>query len=158
MVGSVLTPAERAFLASLVERGVRFMLVGMGAALLQGARGATEDLDLWFADLADPRISEAARSAGGFYVSASFGLRPPALGGDTLGDRFDVVTHMHGLGAFDDEWPNGIDAEIDGVPVRILSLRRIVESKRATGRPKDRAQLPALEEALAVEADLATKK
>src|SRR5450631_2940555 len=100
MEGSALAPGERAFLEELNARGVRFILVGMSAALLQGANVSTVDMDLWFEDASDPRIGEAARMAGGFYVAGNFGMRPPALGGDALGDRFDVVTHMHGLGAF----------------------------------------------------------
>ena len=38
---------------------------------------------------------------------------------------------------------------VEGVSLRILPLRRIVDSKRAAGRPRDVAQIPALEEALA---------
>jgi hypothetical protein len=48
---------------------VRYLVVGMSAALMQGVRGSTEDVDLWFASLADERIAEAARSAGGFLVT-----------------------------------------------------------------------------------------
>jgi len=44
MADSILTTAERTFLAVLSARGVRFMVVGMSAALIQGARGATEDM------------------------------------------------------------------------------------------------------------------
>lgn len=42
-----LTEGERAFLLALQDLGVAYLLVGMSAALIQGARGATEDLDLW---------------------------------------------------------------------------------------------------------------
>lgn len=154
MGDSVLADGERLFLAELERRNVRFLVVGMSAALLQGARGATEDIDLWFERLDDERIAEAARVAGGFFLSGSFGMRPPGLGGPGLGDRFDVVTHMHGLGPFGAEWPAARDAEIDGVHVKLLPLERIVVSKRATGRPKDLAQIPALEEAIAVSATL----
>ena len=45
------------------------------------------------------------------------------------------------------------EMDIDGVPVRVLRLARIVASKRAAGRPKDLAQLPALEAALAARED-----
>lgn len=123
-------------------------IVGLSAALLQGATLATQDIDLWFARLDDPRIGEAARAAGGFWVSASFGMRPPRLGG-ALGDRFDVVTHMHGLGSFDEERANTIEVDLDGLRVRVLRLERILASKRATGRAKDLAHIPALEAAIA---------
>jgi hypothetical protein len=70
----------------------------MSAALLQGARGVTEGVDLWFEQLNDPRIAEAARAANGFWISGAFGMRPPGLGGFGLEDRFDVVLTADGLG------------------------------------------------------------
>jgi hypothetical protein len=76
-----LAPSERAFLEALNRLGVHYLVVGMSAALLQGARGVTEDVDLWFERTDDPRIGEAARAAGGFWISGSFGMRPPGLGG-----------------------------------------------------------------------------
>jgi hypothetical protein len=56
---------------------------------------------------------------------------------------------MHGLGTFAEELPNTMEVTVDGVPLRVLGLRRIIESKRAAGRKKDLAVLPALEDALA---------
>jgi len=147
---SALTAAERALVEALDRRGVRFMLVGLSAALLQGANVSTQDIDLWFEELGDPRIGEAVREVGGIWVSGSFGMRPPGIAGDVLGDRLDVVTHMHGLETFDVEYAGALSIEIDGLMVKVLPLARIVASKRATGRPKDQAQVPALEEALAV--------
>lgn len=149
-----LSEAERRFLTALERRGVRYLLVGMSAALLQGARGVTEDLDLWLERLDDPGIAEAAREAGGFWVSGHFGMRPPGLGGDELADRFDVVTHMHGVGSFDEEYGRAEIIEVEGLRVPVLPLERIAASKRATARPKDRAQLPAIETALAVAREL----
>jgi len=61
----------------------------------------------------------------------------------------DVVTQLDGLGKFAQELENTIELEVDGIPVRVLKLERILESKRAAGRNKDLAAIPALEEALA---------
>jgi hypothetical protein len=76
-------------------------------------------------------------------------MQPPTFGG-RIGDRFDVVLTMSGLGSFEDEYRGAKSLAIDGVPVRVLPLRRIIASKRAADRPKDRAALPALEAALSV--------
>ena len=46
MPGSILSSAEQTLLRELGGSGVRYIVVGMSAALLQGARGATEDVDL----------------------------------------------------------------------------------------------------------------
>jgi predicted nucleotidyltransferase len=146
---SALTDGERAVLEALNRKGVRFMLVGLSAAVLQGANTATRDIDLWFEDISDDRIAEAIREAHGIWVSGSFGMRPPQIGGDAVGDRLDVVTHLHGLGSFAEELANAIAVEIDGLPLRVLRLERIIASKRAAGRNKDLAVIPALEEALA---------
>ena len=148
MVASALEPPERALLAALVELGVPFMVVGVTAASMQGARVATEDIDLWFSSLDDPRLSEAASRAGGFWIGAHFGMQPPTFGG--LGERFDVVLSMSGLGRFEDEYRDAKAMDLDGVRVQVLPLRRVIASKRAANRPKDQAALPALEAALAV--------
>jgi predicted nucleotidyltransferase len=144
-----LDEVELAFLRELRGRGVRFVVIGMGAAVLQGATAVTQDLDLWFEDPTDARIAEAARAVGGLYVSGSFGMQPPTIGG-ALGDRFDVVTHAHGLGRFEDELPETRTVDLQGIQVQILALERILASKRALGRPKDLAQVPVLEAAIAV--------
>jgi hypothetical protein len=140
-----LTPAERALLSGLNARGVRFLIVGLGAAVLEGAPLATQDLELWLERL-DDRVSDAARAAGGFWVSG-FGVQPPAFGGDGM-ERLDVVLTAHGLEDFDAQYARSVAREIDGVPVRILPLARVIASKRATNRPKDQVALPALEATL----------
>ena len=53
------------------------------------------------------------------------------------------------LGSFTEEYPASLAMEVEGIPVRVLPLRRILASKQAAGRPKDLAQIPALEEAIA---------
>ena len=116
------TDGELGLLHALTRRGVPFMVVGLSAAVLQGANTGTRDIDLWFENLTDPRIRDA--------------------------DRLDIVTHMHGLGRFTEELVNTVEVTVDGVPLRVLKLERIIASKRATGRPKDLAAIPALEEAL----------
>ena len=45
---------EIGLLRELTNAGVPFMLVGLGAAVLQGADAVTKDLDLWFRSIADP--------------------------------------------------------------------------------------------------------
>jgi hypothetical protein len=122
MPDSAFSEGERKFLLALNQRGVRFLVVGMSGALIQGARGV--------------------------WISGMFGMRPPALGGDVLGDRFDVVLLAQGLRSFDEEYAESVTFEVEGVSLHILPLVRILTSKRAAGRPKDLAQIPALEEAI----------
>jgi len=62
---SSVSDAEVVFLEELGRRKIKFMVVGMSAAVIQGADLGTEDIDLWFSSLADPGLDEAARAAGG---------------------------------------------------------------------------------------------
>lgn len=153
MPGSTLSSAEHALLRELSSSGVRYMVVGMSAALLQGARGATENVDLWFEDVQDERIARAVRAAGGIWVSGSFGMAPPRIGGDALGDRFDVVTHMSGLSDFATEFAGVRHEIVDGLEIPVLPLERILASKRAANRPKDQGIIVVLEDTLIVLAE-----
>jgi predicted nucleotidyltransferase len=145
-----LSPAERAFFEALSELGVRYLIVGMSAALLQGARGATEDIDLWFESLSDERIADAARRAGGFLVTRT---QPPLLGG-SLGERLDLALTMSGLPDFAAEYANAEEMNIEGVTVRLLPLDRILHSKTAAARTKDAPGIHQIEVALAVSREL----
>jgi hypothetical protein len=140
------TDKEARFLEILVEEGVEFLVVGLAAAALQGAPAVTQDIDLWFRDLGDPRLGKALRRAGAIYIPPSAN-QPPLLAGAGAA-LFDIVTHMHGLRSYAVEARRALRVPLGGVLVPVLPLARIIASKRATDRPKDRAILPALEDAL----------
>ena len=140
------TPAERALLRALNVRGARYLVIGLGAAVLQGAPVSTQDIDLWIEHPGDEAVRQAAADAGGFWISP-FGMQPPAFGGDEL-DRIDVVSTAHGLDDFDTEYARSLQQEVDDVALRILPLERVIASKRSTNRPKDMAALPALDATL----------
>lgn len=142
-----LTPAERRLFETLNAHGVRYLVVGLGAAVLQGAPLSTQDLDIWLEQPGSDAVRRALAEADGFWVPA-FGLQPPGIGGDGL-ERIDTVLTAHGLDTFAAEYDRAMDFGIDGIPIRVLPLDRIIHSKRSTGRPKDLAALPALEATLA---------
>jgi hypothetical protein len=142
------TDKEERFLQALVEEGVEFLVVGLAAAAVQGAPAVTQDIDLWFRDLSDPAVGRALRQVGASYIPPG-PSNPPLLAGGDAG-LFDVVVHMHGLGSFAQEARGALRIPIGAVEVRVLPLSRIIASKKATGRPKDRAILPVLEDTLRV--------
>lgn len=83
---SALTAGERAIFDALNRHGVRFIIVGMSAAVLQGANTATRDIDIWFENRADARIPGALGEVGAVWVSGSFGMMPSMIGGEVAGD------------------------------------------------------------------------
>jgi hypothetical protein len=138
---------EARFLQALVDEEVEFLVVGLAAAALQGAPAVTQDIDLWFRDLSDPALQRALRRAGATSVPPSLQNPPLLAGGDAI---LFVVVNMHGLGSFTQEARRALRVPVGAVEVRVLPLSRVIASKKATDRPKDRAILPALEDALRV--------
>jgi len=131
------------FLKCLVEERVDFMIVGMSAAVLHGAPTITKDIDLWFKDFKDPGIRRAVERMGGSILDLSQFMRPTVFAGDNL-EYFDVVTHMHGLNGYEEEEKLATRMLIGETMVKVLGLERIIQSKKAANRLKDKAVLPLL--------------
>jgi hypothetical protein len=139
--------SELRLLQTLLKRKVRFMVVGLSAATLQGAPVVTQDIDLWFENLGEPKISRALREVGAAYVPPSH-LNPPMLAGRGA-ELFDIVIRMDGLGTFADEIKNCVEISLGRQKLKVLSLERILASKIAANRTKDKLMIPVLRDALA---------
>ena len=136
-----LSTEETELLTSLVEGDVRFMVVGMSAAILQSAPGVTQDIDLWFDKGQGEQLAVACRRAGATYY---WRVNPPMIDGPGI-DQIDVVWNCDGLETFTREYERAVVVEIvPGLAVRVLPLDRIIASKKAAGRRKDKAVLPML--------------
>ena len=139
--------SELRLLRVLVKRKVSFMVVGLSAATLQGAPVVTQDVDLWFENLGEQKISSALQEVGAAYVPPSIN-NPPMLAGAGA-ELFDVVIRMDGLGTFAEEVKNCVDISLGRQKLKVLSLERILASKLAANRPKDKLTIPVLRDALA---------
>ncbi len=140
--------SELRLLRSLLKHKVRFMVVGLSAATLQGAPVVTQDVDLWFENLGEQRMIRALREVGAAYVQPS-AINPPMLAGAGA-ELFDVVLRMDGLGTFAEEYSRCVNIPLGRYKLKVLSLERILVSKMAANRAKDRLSIPALRDALAV--------
>ena len=58
--------------------------------------------------------------------------------------RIDILTSISGV-TFEDAWSNKMTVEIDGMMLPVIGLNDLITNKRASGRPKDLADLAALE-------------
>lgn len=143
---------ELRLLGALLRNKVRFLVVGLSAAALQGAPVVTQDIDLWFEDLSDPKLAAALRKIGAAYVPP-FNLNPPMLAGPGT-QPFDVVLRMDGLDDFRTEYRRAIEVRIGKLRLKVLPLSRIITSKQAANRPKDRLVIPLLRDALAAQSIL----
>ena len=143
---------EIRLLTALLRARVRFIVVGLSAATLQGAPVVTQDVDLWFEKLGDLKISRALQTVGAAYVPPS-AINPPMLAGAGA-ELFDLVLRMDGLGTFARELKNCIEIPLGGQKLKVLSLERILVSKIAANRAKDRLAIPVLRDTLATTSTL----
>ena len=141
----------RDLLSSFVERGVRFLVVGAHALAAHGVPRVTGDLDVWI----EPTKENAARvwralaefgaPLGTLDVRESDFVRPDRVVQLGLPPyRIDILTSISGV-AFDEAWEERLEAELFDVPVSFLGREAFIRNKRASGRPRDLADIEALQ-------------
>lgn len=145
--GFSIKDTELKLLLELTKANVPFMIVGMAAAIIQGSNLITRDIDLWFKSTAHPGVTAAVEKAGGSFV---WRTTPQVFSGPGLED-VDIVFNCSGLLGFEEEYINAIEIPlIPGLTVKVLPIDRIIMSKKAANRLKDRTVIPALEALAAV--------
>ena len=140
-------------LSLLLENGVAFVVVGAHALAVHGVARATGDIDL----LVRPEPSNAQRLCAALDA---FGA-PLAAHGVSASDftrtgtiyqlglpprRIDILTGIDGV-SFDEAWAGREVRRIGQLEVPFLGRREMLVNKRASGRPKDLADLALLDEA-----------
>jgi hypothetical protein len=141
----------------LVEHDIDFILVGGAAATAHGSARLTQDLDIVYRRTPDnlARIAACLAPHSPYLRGAPRGL-PFHLDAVTierglnftlntdLGD-LDLLGEITGGGSYDDLLPHTIVLDVFGIQCRCLGLKRLIEVKRACGRPKDLEAIAELE-------------
>jgi predicted nucleotidyltransferase len=133
----------------MVERGVRFIVIGGGAAIAHGLARLTYDVDLVYSR--DPEnilnLVAALRDQQPYLRGAPPGL-PFRWDAETiqaglnftlntnLGD-LDLLGEVTGGGSYEDLLPFSEELTVFNVVCRFVTLERLIQLKRAAGRPKD---------------------
>ncbi len=145
-------PDLKEFLNCLKVHEVRFVVGGSYVMAILGRPRFTKDIDI----LVEPTEANASRLSVALhefgYVElarvaehhfakkermATLGVPPVAI---------DILTSFTGL-SFNEAWQGRTMVDIDGDSIPFLGLAEFVKTKRATGRPIDRADLALLEQA-----------
>jgi predicted nucleotidyltransferase len=150
-----------ALLKLLAESKIQFIVVGGVAASTHGSVRSTNDLDVVYARTPDnvARLAAALAPLSPYLRGAPPGL-PFRLDAETIrhGLNFTLVTSLGWLdllgeitggGRYEDLIPNCIRIRVHGVDCLCLNLEKLIEVKRAAGRPRDLdaiAELEALKE------------
>ena len=135
----------------LHEVKLEAVLIGNAAAALQGAPVTTVDFDFFFRD-----TSRNLAKLGTFAVHLdAVILRPYYPAADLYrvvrehdGLQIDFMATIHGVRSFEGVRDRATLIEIEGASLQVASLADIIRSKKAARRPRDRAVLDILEQAL----------
>lgn len=131
-------------------QSVNYLIVGAHALAAHGHVRATKDLDIWIrpesvnaervlvalanfgAPLHDLTKEDLCRAGTVFQIGV-----PPF--------RVDVLTTIDGV-SFDQAWDDRMKTEFGGEPAPVISLRHLIQNKRASGRLQDLADVEKLQE------------
>jgi hypothetical protein len=140
----------REFVALLNSANVEYLIVGGHAVGYHGYPRYTGDIDIFIRRSPEnaARVASVLDSFGfgGLGADADTFLKPDMV--VQLGrppNRIDILTRISGVD-FEDAWPNRERALLDGVPVAMIGRDALLANKRASGRPKDLADVRELEE------------
>jgi predicted nucleotidyltransferase len=150
-------PDFKALLRALSESGVQFVLVGGVAATVHGSTRLTLDVDVVYDRSRDnlERLTLALTPYRPYLRGAPPGL-PFRWDAQTLqqGLNFTLTTDLGALdllgeitggGGYADLLPHSIVIRVFGIECRCLGLDRLIEVKRAAGRPRDFEAIAELE-------------
>jgi hypothetical protein len=138
-------PALARLLGALSTEEIRYQLIGMSAAVLQGVPVTTFDVDVWL-DLRPRQYMRAVRVAlklGAHMIRNTV----VELADGTLVNFIYAVT---GLKDFATEFKKVRLLAFHGIKVPVMPLELIRKSKLAIMRPKDQAHIHYIEETLRV--------
>jgi hypothetical protein len=128
------------------EEGVDYLFIGKSGAILLGYPGSTQDVDVFPARSAENgrRLLSALRKIG-FEIGADM-ERDILSGKDFVQIKsgpfdVDLVFAPDGIASFAKAKERAV---LDGI-FSVANLRDIIASKRASGRQKDKVDLPLLE-------------
>jgi predicted nucleotidyltransferase len=147
----------RALLTTLVDSGVEFILVGGLAGVAHGSARSTQDVDVVYArgDANLERLVRALAPLHPYLRGAPRGLpfswdaRTVRAGLnftlETDAGDLDLLGEIAGGGTYEELLPETIEIRVFGSAIRCLALRKLIEVKRAAGRPKDLEAIAELE-------------
>jgi hypothetical protein len=148
----MINPDYSDMLHALQEEQVEYMLVGGYAFAAHGHPRFTMDIDFWV--LASAENAKAIiRALKRFGVplrdvsEADFATEGNVFQIGVAPHRIDILTKIDGV-SFADARPRAILVDWEGFTLPVISIEDLLANKRASGRPKDLADVALLERLL----------
>ena len=132
-------------MGALNAERIRFQVIDMSAANIQGVPGSTLDVDLWL-DLRPRQYIRALNIAVHEGAQVVRNTVVELLDGTLINFVYEVT----GLRSFKSVFPKARKLQWQGVEVAVLPLELIKKSKEAIRRPKDLLHIEMIRERLEV--------
>jgi hypothetical protein len=140
----------------LSDHGVRFVVIGGVAGATHGSPSITQDLDVCY-ERSPESLERLATALGSIHAvlrgvddDVPFVLDPKTL---ESGDNFTFTTDLGDLDClgipagtlgYGDLVKTAVDVDLDGLVISVASVDDLIRMKRASGRPRDLAELEIL--------------
>lgn len=142
----------REMLSLLLEEKVEFILVGAYALGVHGLPRATGDMDIWI----KPTKSNSLKV---YNMLLKFGANVAQLKENDFSKkglifqigviprRIDLITEIDGV-EFEDAEIDKILVEVENLEIPVISAKKLIQNKLATGREKDKLDASLLQQKL----------
>lgn len=132
----------REMLFLLLEEKVDFILVGAYALGVHGLPRATGDIDIWI----NPDKGNSRRA---YKTLIKFGAAVEQISENEFVDkgtifqigviprRIDLITEIDGV-EFEEAYNEKIFVNVEGLTIPVISIKKLIQNKLATGREKDK--------------------
>lgn len=143
-----LPPDLKEFIELLNSNSVRYLVVGGYAVAFHGHPRFTGDID-FFVDLSADNASRIEKTLTAFGFGALGLTAQDFLQPDTIvqlgypPNCIDLITSVSGV-TFSEAWEERVSIEVNDVTVSVIGKEALLVNKRASGRPKDIADIDAL--------------
>ena len=138
----------RDFLEALNTHRVRYLVAGGFALAAHGHPRYTKDLDIWV-EVSEDNAANLLAALNDFGMG-SLGLSVADFMTENLviqlgyePNRIDLLTGLSGV-SFDEAYPRRVLASLADVETSVLDVETFKVNKRATGRPRDLADIEEL--------------
>jgi predicted nucleotidyltransferase len=144
-------PVLKAIAKALHKARLEAIMVGNAAAALHGAPVTTIDIDFMFrkTSVSLRKLKVLANELNAQILKPFYPVSDlyRVVNEDT-GMQIDFMPVLHGIRSFESLRSDAIEVEFEGYKIKVASLEKIIRSKTALGRPRDKAVLDILEKTL----------
>ncbi|MFO7557012.1 MAG: nucleotidyltransferase [Desulfobacterales bacterium] len=144
-------PLLKSVARALHKARLEAIMVGNAAAAMHGAPVTTLDIDFMFRKTSGNmrKLKIVAKELDAQILKPYYPISSLyRVVNDDTGVQLDFMSVLHGIKSFENLRSDAVEVDFEGYKLKLASLEKIIQSKKALGRPKDNAVIDILEKTL----------